>query len=180
MVQSVELLLDEESDAAIRTQWDLLGDAGLPTARRSTPSPHHAPHVTLWAGQALSPESEEALPRLFGDLDLELVIGSVLLFGPHRVGYVLVRQVLVSATLGDLQRRVVGVCGSGFGDQFGDGSWSPHITLVRRVGVDQVTLALRALSSAPSELTATVRVARRWDSARKRAWLLNSSPDSLA
>ena len=62
MVQSVELLLDEESDAAIRAQWDLLGDAGLPTARRSGPSPHHAPHITLWAGEALSSETEEALP----------------------------------------------------------------------------------------------------------------------
>ena len=53
VTQSVELLLDEAADAAIRAQWDLLGDAGLPTARRTAPSPHHAPHITLWAGDAV-------------------------------------------------------------------------------------------------------------------------------
>ena len=34
MTQSVELLLDEATDTEIRAQWDLLGDSGLPTARR--------------------------------------------------------------------------------------------------------------------------------------------------
>ena len=62
-----------------------------------TPSPHHAPHITLWAGDRVDPEVDLALPRLFGGLDLELVIGGVLLFGPHQTGYVLVRQVMVSA-----------------------------------------------------------------------------------
>ena len=173
MVQSVELLLDKESDAAIRAQWDLLGDAELPTARRSGPSPHHAPHITLWAGQALSSETEEALPGLFGDLDLELVIGGVLLFGPRRSRYILVRQVVVSAALAALQRAVSDLCrGREFGG-FDDGAWSPHVTLARRLAVDQVTPALRALAGAPSELTATVRHARRWDGDRRQAWLIS-------
>ena len=180
MTQSVELLLDAASDAGIRAQWDSLGDAGLPTARRSTPSPHHAPHITLWAGDRVDPEVDLALPRLFGGLDLEVVIGGVLLFGPHQTGYVLVRQVMVSAAVGDLQRRVIELCGPGYGSQFGDGRWSPHVTLARRLGIDQVTQALRALAGAPAELTATVRAARRWDGTRRQAWLLNSSPDSLA
>ena len=175
MTQSVELMLDDAADTEIRAQWDRLGDAGLPTARRTEPSPHHSPHVTLWAGEQLGAAADARLPALFGDLDLELVIGGLLLFGPHRAGYVLVRQVLVSAGLATLQQQVVQVCGgSGYG-QFGDGRWSPHVTLARRVGVDQVGPALLALAGGPAELNATVRRARRWDGDRKQAWSLTSS-----
>ena len=174
MTQSVELLLDEATDKTLRNQWDRLGDAGLPTARRTEPSPHHAPHITLWAGDRLDTATDAQLPSIFTRLDLELVIGGVLLFGPRRWGYVLARQVVVSTGLAELQQRVVAVCGSGYG-QFGDGHWSPHITLARRVGVDQVGPALRALSRAPAQLTATVRRARRWDGDRKIAWSLTSA-----
>ena len=171
MTQSVELLLDDASEAAIRDQWDRLGDAGLPTARRREPSPHQAPHVTLWAGDQLSAAADMQLPTLFTDLDAELVIGGVLLFGPRRWGYVLARQVVVPTALAALQQHVVEVCGPGYG-QFGDGRWSPHVTLARRVGVDQVSLALQALAGGPAELTAAVRRARRWDGDRKHAWSL--------
>ena len=171
MTQSVELLLDDITDGAIREQWDRLGDAGLPTARRTEPSPHHAPHVTLWAGDRLAAAADAQLPDLFGDLDLELLIGSVLLFGPHRSSYVLVRQVLISTALAQVQQRVLQVCGAGYG-QFGDGQWSPHVTLARRLAVDQVGSALQALSRGPSELTATVHRARRWDGNRRLAWPL--------
>jgi 2'-5' RNA ligase len=171
VTQSVELLLDDGTEAAIRDQWDRLGDAGLPTARRKEPSPHHTPHITLWAGDRLHAEVETLLPSLFRQLDLRVLIGGVLLFGPRRWGYVLVRQVVVSTGLAALQQRVVELCGGGYG-QFGDGHWSPHITLARRLGVDQVGPALQALSHAPAELTATVRHARRWDGNRKIAWLL--------
>jgi 2'-5' RNA ligase len=174
MTQSVELLLDDAADAALRDQWDRLGDAGLPTARRSEPSPHHAPHVTLWAGDRLSAAAEPQLPPLFTDLDLELAIGGVLLFGPRRWGYVLARQILVSTGLAALQQRVVEVCGRGYG-QFGDGNWSPHVTLARRMHSDQISPALQALRHAPDRLTATVRRARRWDGDRKVAWSLTSA-----
>jgi hypothetical protein len=175
LTQSVELLLDDATDAAIRSQWDHLGDAGLPTARRSEPSPHHAPHVTLWAGERLSAAAEPRLPPLFTDLDLELVVGGVLLFGPRRWGYVLARQIVVSTGLAALQQRVVEVCGGGYG-QFGDGQWSPHVTLARRMRTDQIGPALQALSHAPDKLIATVRQARRWDGDGKIAWPLTGSP----
>jgi 2'-5' RNA ligase len=175
LTQSVELLLDDTADAEIRLQWDRLGDAGLPTARRTEPSPHHAPHVSLWAGGRLRDAAESRLPPLFTDLDLEVVIGGLLLFGPHRGGYILVRQVMVSTALATLQQRVVEICGSGYSGQFRDGRWSPHITLARRTHTDQIGQALRALAGSPAELTATVRRARRWDGNRKVAWLLSGS-----
>jgi 2'-5' RNA ligase len=175
LTQSVELLLDAVADTEIRAQWDRLGDAGLPTARRTEPSPHHAPHVTLWAGDRLDATTDAALPPVFAGLDLQLMLGGLLLFGPRRDAYVLVRQVMVSTTLVTLQQRVVDICGSGYGGQFRDGHWSPHITLARRVGSDQIGAALRTLAGSPAELTATVREARRWDGDRKLAWSLTSA-----
>ena len=174
MTQSVELLLDDAADTEIRAQWDRLGEAGLPTARRDEPSPHHAPHVTLWAGQRLEADVDALLPSLFGRLDLRLLIGSVMLFGPQRAGYILVRQVVVSTALAEIQGEVVRACGGGFSGQFLDGRWSPHVTLGRRVGVDQVGPALRVLAGAPAELTAVVRRVRRWDGDRRVAWPLTS------
>ena len=176
MTQSVELLLDEAADAEIRAQWDRLGDAGLPTARRTQPSPSHAPHVTLWAGDALDPAADALLPELFAGLDLELVVGSVLLFGPRRGSFVLVRAVVASAALLDLQRRVGQTCGAAAYPGFEDGRWSPHVTLARRVGVDQVGPSLVALADSPPELITRIRSARRWDSDTRRAWSLTDSP----
>ena len=92
---------------------------------------------------------------------------------PAPLDYVLVRQVVVSAALAMLQHAVAEHCrGSAFGG-FDDGEWSPHVTLARRVGIDQVAPALRALARAPNELTATVRRARRWDGDRRQAWLIS-------
>ena len=170
MTQSVELLLVEAMDAEIRTQWDRLGDAGLPTARRSTPSPSHAPHVTLWAGDAIGSGDDAALPALFADLDLEVVVGSLMLFGPRRGGYVLVRQVVASRALLDLQQRVVQTLQTPAYAGFEDGRWSPHSTLARRVPADQVAPSLAILAACPSELVTRVPHGRRWDSHAKVAW----------
>ncbi|HLL63279.1 MAG TPA: 2'-5' RNA ligase family protein [Propionibacteriaceae bacterium] len=172
MTQSVELLLDEAADAEIRAQWDRLGDAGLPTSRRSTPSPSHAPHVTLWAGDAIHPDHDAALPRQFADLDLELVVGSVMLFGPRRGSYVLVRAVVPSAALLGLQQQVVRCLRTPAYWGFGAGRWTPHVTLARRVGTDQVGPALAVLAASPPELVTRVRQVRRWDSDAKRVWAL--------
>ena len=172
MTQSVELLLDDAADRDIRAQWNLLGDAGLPTSRRVQPSPSHAPHVTLWAGDLVDPADDQALPGLFADLDLELVVGNLLLFGPRRSGYVLVRQTVASAALLDLQQRVVRTLCTRAYPGFEDGRWTPHVTLARRVGLDQVGPSLAVLAGSPPELLARVRQARRWDSDRRQTWLL--------
>ena len=176
MTQSVELLLDDATNAEIRAQWDRLGDAGLPTSRRTVPSPSHAPHVTLWAGDLVDPLDDERLPGLVADLDLELVVGGLLLFGPRRGGYVLVRQVVASAALLDLQQRVVRTLRTPAYRGFEDGRWSPHVTLARRVGRDQVGASLAALAGSPPELVGRVRSARRWDSDRRMAWRLWPGP----
>jgi 2'-5' RNA ligase len=174
VTQSVELLLDDATDREIRAQWDRLGDAGLPTSRRTAPSPSHAPHVTLWAGDLVDPVDDAALPRLFAGLDLELVIGGVLLFGPRRGGYVLVRSVVASAALLGLQQHVTRTLRTPAYPGFAAGRWSPHVTLARRVGLDQMGPSLAALAGSPPELLVRVRLARRWDSDVRRDWLLTT------
>lgn len=174
MTQSVELVLDAAAEFEIRAQWDLLGDAGLPTSRRTEPSPSHAPHITLWAGDEIEPADDEALPALFAGLDLDLVVGNVLLFGPRRLGYVLVRPVTPSAALLELQHQVVRTLAAPAYPGFDAGRWTPHVTLARRVAVDQVGPSLHALAAAPAELDARVREGRRWDSDRKQTWLLTT------
>jgi 2'-5' RNA ligase len=175
MAQSVELVLDPAADDVVRAEWDLLADAGLPSERRSSPSEHHRPHVTLYAGDVIAPETEQLLPSAVAGLDLHLVVGSPLVFGPHgrQGGYVLVRQVMATVELLELQNRVASMCGAEAGGQFGAGLWSPHVTLARRASAEQVGKALVVLAGnrlRPSHLAVRVTKCRRWDGTAQMAW----------
>ncbi len=173
MAQSVELLLDEQADAAVRRQWRLLAEAGLPSEWRSAASQHRRPHLTLYAADAISPDAEAALPDLVADLELELQIGALTIFGPRHGRCILVRQVTASIDLLALQGRIGMVCGADPAGQFGAGRWSPHITLARRVQVAQLGPVVAALDwTADRPLSALVIGCRRWDGTRRTAWLL--------
>lgn len=50
MTQSIDLLLDDGSDDAVRAEWELLRAAELPSAWRPEPSGSHCPHITLGRG----------------------------------------------------------------------------------------------------------------------------------
>lgn len=174
MTQSVELLLDEASEAVVLAEWARLAEAGLPTEQRVEPSPTHRPHVTLWAGPAVAPEVDAALPALVAGLDLPLLLGSLLVFGPRRGQVVLVRQVVASAALLGLQAEVAGRCGVEPDSHFAPGRWSPHVTLARRVRVEQLGDVVTALGAVP-DLEVAVRACRRWDGDTKVAWDLGSA-----
>jgi 2'-5' RNA ligase len=173
VTQSVELLVDEGAEAAVRRQWDLLAEAGLPSERRAGVSEHHRPHVTLFAADVVPDSAEGMLPALVADLELALQIGALTIFGPRRGRCILVRQVTASVSLLELQGRVAAACGADPVGQFGAGRWSPHVTLARRVPVGEVGAALTALDwTADRMLSAQVVGCRRWDGTRKVAWLL--------
>lgn len=172
MVQSVELVFDEPADGEIRAQWDLLAEAGLASARRSQPSDHHRPHITLYAAAALSTEADDRLPAIVAGLELEVRIAALMIFGPRRRSCVLVRQVVPSAELLALQSGVARLCAPDVSGPFAPGRWSPHVTLARRLRADQLSAAVQALASRPDELPATITRCRRWDGSGRRAWLL--------
>jgi 2'-5' RNA ligase len=169
MTQSVELLLDAEAEGRIRYDWQALHGASLPSEYRPAASSHR-PHITLFAGASV-PEPEDDLAGLVRDVTgMTVHVGSVLLFGPRRGSYVMVRQVLPSIELLQVQRRVASWCGALLGGQFGPGRWAAHVTLARRVTADHLARALEVLS--PESVAATVTGCRRWDGTAKRDWLL--------
>ena len=170
MAQSVELLLDDVSDAAIRAQWDALAAAGLPSLARQA-APSHRPHVTLAARRSVDPAVESVLAHAVHALPLRVRIGALACFG--RGSYVLVRVLAASTTLLELQAAVTAVLGPDPATEhhFGTGRWTPHITLARRLTADQVAAALTVLSG-PAEHDGRAVGCRRWDGDARREWPL--------
>ena len=178
MVQTVELLLDEASEAVVLAQWRALADAGLPSQALHA-GPSNRPHVTLTAQAAIAPERELALADVLGGLPIEVRLGSLTCFGRDR--YVLVRPLVATLDLLELQRRVFAVAGNGDGvrDLMRPGRWVPHVTLAHRLSAEQVGLALAVLHGT-DEVDGYAVSARRWDSEGKREWSLTDGPDRTA
>jgi len=170
VAQSVELLLDDETESSVQGQWRDLFEAGLPSEHRPQGAGSHRPHITVFAGSSV-PEPESELAALVaGARGLPVVLGSVLLFGPRRGQYVVVRQPLPTVALLELQEAVASWCGALRGGQFGSGRWAAHLTLARRARAEDLPAMLALLPGEPR--TATVTGVRRWDGTAKRDWLL--------
>lgn len=164
MAHSIELLLDEHSDAGIRAQWRALADAGLPSQARVT-SPTNRPHVTLLAAERISGDVDDTLRALAGRLPFDCVIGAPLVFGGHSM--TLARLIVPSAELLDLhtevyRRTLPFLTGEPFG-HCRPGHWTAHATLGRRFGAEEIGPALAAVSDS-ADLPARITGLRRWDS----------------
>lgn len=165
-MHSLELLLGEDAEAAVRADWERLAEAGLPSSGRHR-SPSNRPHITLVAAPSLAPETvpgiDERVAAAAGFVDLPLASAGVLLFGPGRGGYVVVRQVVTTPELLELHRRVCAAVGAvpGQARTSFPGAWTPHVTLARRMRPEQVATALDVLAPHPEPLRAVAL--RRWD-----------------
>ena len=172
MVQSVELLLDETSDALIRAEWGRLLDADLPSQARHA-GRSNRPHITLGVAGSLGSEPESALSGLVDPLPL--LLGAPLLFG--RGPFVLARMVVPTVELLTLQTRVVDILGAtgAFAHQQAAGRWTGHVTLARKLTGTQLERALNAL--VPLDIIeATAIAVRRWDGDAKVEWILDPAP----
>ena len=98
MAHSIELLLDDHSDAAIRQLWTALDDAGLPSQLR-VKSATNRPHITMLAAERIDPEVDELLITLAPRLPLPVMIGAPLIFTGGRL--TLARLGVASAALLD-------------------------------------------------------------------------------
>ncbi len=107
MAHSIELLLDDHSDAAIRTVWHRLEDAGLPSQLR-VKSATNRPHVTLLAAERIAADVDDELTQLRARFPLPVVVGAPLIFGGGKL--TLARLVVASADLLALHRDVVDRC----------------------------------------------------------------------
>ena len=83
MVHSIELLLDPDSDAAIRRIWAKLADAELPSQAANN-SPSNRPHISLVVAERIDADVDILLRPIAQWLPIRCVVGAPLLFGGHQ------------------------------------------------------------------------------------------------
>lgn len=164
MVHSIELLLDAESDKAIRCLWADLADAGLPS-QLSNKSPSNRPHVSLVVAEHVDTHVDELLRPLARRLPIRCVIGAPVLFGDQVL--TIARLVVPSAELLSLHADIHGVCrpylSPGPMTHSAPGEWTPHVTLCRRTQPNQLARALTVMRTPIRELAAEFVSMRHWN-----------------
>ena len=168
MAHSIELLLDARSEAAIRSLWGALDDAGLPS-QAHVKSPTNRPHVTLLAARWIGPDVDAALRELASRFPFGCVVGAPLVFGGPR--QTLARLIVPSTELLDLHQAVYRQCLPHLtADPYPHsrpGHWTPHATLGRRFGEAEIGPALavvnRPAAGGARDIQAQVTGLRRWD-----------------
>ena len=175
MVQSIELLFDDAAEAALRSAWSALADAGLPSLATHA-GESNRPHVTVAVTEEAGFEAAEAALRavfegwsLARD-GLAATVGAPLLFGGHRHRFVLARQIVPSRPLLTMHSAVHRALAEHAPDaavieQTAPDAWTPHATLARRMPDDRLGDALAAVDLEP--LPCRFRAARLWDSVEK-------------
>lgn len=159
-VSSLELTFDAALDAAVRAEWEALRAAGFSSLAAHT-APSNRPHVTLLARLHLGTFDAAGLAGL---LPLPVALGAPLLFGSGD-RRVLARSVVPSRALVALHTAVQAVAGAGEDlPHTADGQWLPHVSLARRIRIEQLAAALPLLGD---ELRGTITGLRRWDAAEK-------------
>lgn len=164
MAHSVEVLLDDDSDASIRRDWGVLAEAGLPS-QLQVKSTTNRPHVTLLAADHINVDVDRLLAELRDRFPVPCVVGAPLVFGRGRL--TLARLIVPSAQLLALHQEVYRRClpyvsAEPFAHS-APGHWTPHATLGRRFTAEQVGEALGVLDGVSHDLDARVVGLRRWD-----------------
>lgn len=164
----VEAVLDDATDAVVRTQWQALSAAGLPS-QADHRSESNRPHVTL---TVVEDWPDDPPGDLLAADPLAVPLGAPALFGRGR--YTLVTQLVVTAPLLDLRTRVTTGLGPPARPFYEPGRWVPHVTLAHRLTAVQVSQALSALEAlgglggASIDDHVTLVGLRHWDSAARR------------
>jgi hypothetical protein len=143
-VVSVEAVFGAGVEAAVRGEWEALAGAGMSSLAGHT-SASNAPHLTFAVRPAEGGFEPFALPAAVARaLPLPVVLGAPMLFGAGE-RRVLVRSVLPTAGLVALHAAVHAQLASGGGEDAPHtrpGEWTPHVTLARRIRLEQVPAAL--------------------------------------
>lgn len=169
MVQSVELLLDDRLDDAVRAEWDRLREAGVSSGARIR-SETNRPHITLAVAASIPPEIEGRMRERIDGTPIELRLGGIVVFGDRHA--TLARLVVPTADLLALHREVFALIEQcpGIPPHIRPGEWTPHVTLARRVSAARIGSAIVATHAASRELNGATAGIRRWDGEAKREW----------
>ena len=163
-IVSLELLLDSDTEARIRAEWQALADAGLSSLAAHT-APSNRPHITLLVRPSLPQLTRDQLSEVVA-LPLAITIGDPIFFGAGD-RRVLVRSVVPTEELLRLHTTIHAIAGVGEdAAHTRPGEWTPHISLARRIRVDSIPQALRILDDeGATAASAQATSLRRWDSA---------------
>ncbi|SBS75953.1 conserved hypothetical protein [uncultured Mycobacterium sp.] len=156
MAHSIELLLDERADTAIRR----------------IASHDNRPHITLIAAERIDPEVDQVLTELADRFPVPAVIGAPLVFGGGRL--TLARLVVPTGRLLALHENVYDLCRPFVPNVFthcAPGQWTPHVTLGRRFTPAQVGEAL-SVDGITADIRASIVGLRRWDGDARREYLI--------
>jgi 2'-5' RNA ligase len=157
-VVSIELLLDPDTEARVRADWQRLADAGLSSLAAHT-SPSNRPHITLLVRPALAEAAFAAAAEL---LPVPVALAEPVVFA-HGDRGVLVWRVTLTDELRELHWEVHLAAGPGpDAPHTAAGEWTPHITLARRLRLASLPDAIGLIG--PPIQGAGVSL-RRWDSA---------------
>ncbi|WP_199256287.1 2'-5' RNA ligase family protein [Mycolicibacterium mengxianglii] len=174
MAHSIELLFDDDTDAALRQVWNALTAAGVPSQVR-VQSATNRPHVTVAVAARIDAAVDDELAALAASLPLVCTLGAPLVFGrPPELGatarrgpFTLAHLVVPSPELLELHTRVHRICvphmPSGPLRHSTPGHWTPHATLGRRISAEQLGLAFASVPEVTTELHGSFTALRRWD-----------------
>ncbi|WP_458781980.1 2'-5' RNA ligase family protein [Arthrobacter sp. D3-16] len=169
-MRSVELTFGESTDSLIRMDWARLLEAGLPSLATHT-SPSNRPHITLAAGNSLALGADAQ--DLWGGLPIVIRFSGLVLFPAGSGSCVLARLVVPAEGLLQLHARLHQQCAGAFANTLPD-SWTPHVTLARRIPGHLLGTAIAALDvRTEGECTA----ARLWDSPTRTTTSLAGPPE---
>lgn len=161
-MRSIELVFDDATDAFLRADWSRLEADGLPSLAAHT-SPSNSPHITLAAGVDLQSQEGSHQEGLWQALSVDISFTGAIVFPAGTGKYVLARSVLLTAPLLDLHRHLhQGL--SGALPMTLPGSWTPHVTLSRRIPAHQLGAAMDLLDL---RVEGHCTGARLWDSSTK-------------
>ncbi len=153
-IVSIELLLDADTESGVHADWQRLADAGV-----SRPSSRSRPHVTLLVRSALG---QVAFTEAAALLPVPVVLDEPIVFR-HGDRGVLAWRVTPNDQLARLHQAVHAAAPPGEdAPHTAPGSWTPHVTLARRLRVADLPVALGVLVQGHAGSGVALR---RWDSA---------------
>ena len=156
-LHALELTLDAAGSDAVRRDWQVLRDLGLPSQLDHTGGTN-TPHVTVVALPAVGDDLERrATDTLGAALPTVVRVSGLAVLGGEKVTLARLLDVPEPLTRAVLDLR------AGLRDERHPG-WLPHVTLGRRVPRSEVQRAVDALGYADVSLTLTGL--RRWDPER--------------
>jgi len=159
VVHSLELIFDDDGDAAVIGEIGRLAGAGLRNPHRG-----QRPHTTLVAARGIGAGALGALGPVAQRLPLTLRLGAPLVFSGGG-GFTLARSVVPSTELLGIHATVARLAAEHVEEEFAHsrpGAWTPHVTLARRLDPAQVGEAV-ALLRERDDLTVVAAGIRQWD-----------------